>query len=341
MNRLRRLLLALAALALATSVSVAQGPRRDVGTRVPLPETKELPADGPPATLSIDVDLVTLDVVVTNKDGDPISGLEKQHFRIFEDNVEQTISNFSPTEAPLTVVILLEFGDTFGYWADDVVGPAAGFINSLREDDWGALVAYDIRPEILVDFTKDKTQLFQGLQRLSIPAYSETSLHDAVYDTLTRLENVDGKKAIFLVSTGLDTLSKHNYSETLRKAETSDTVIYAVSMGQMARLFYESQMMPEDNITFLQADNVLRSYAQRTGGEAFFPRFEGQYPGIYETVGLYLRRQYSLGFVPKNMKKDGKLHKIRVEVAEVDVNKDGKLDKLKVRHKQGYYAPRS
>jgi VWFA-related protein len=255
--------------------------------------------------------------------------------------VEQTITNFSPTEAPLTVVIVLEFGDTFGYWADDVVQPAAGFINSLREDDWAALVAYDIKPEILVDFTKDKNQLFGGLQRLRTPAYHETSIHDAIFDTLQRLDNVDGKKAIFLVSTGLDTLSKHSYSETLRKAETSDTIIYAVSMGQMARLYYESQLAPEDNITFLQADNVLRSYAERTGGASFFPRFEGQYRGIYETVGSYLRHQYSLGFIPKNLKKDGKLHKIRVEVADLDVNKDGKVDKLKVRHKQGYYAPKT
>ena len=275
MNRLRSLLSGVTVLTLLASVMVAQGPNRDVGAKVPLPEARELPADGPRQTLSIDVDLVTFDVVVTDKNGDPIAGLEKQHFKIFEDNVEQSITNFSPTEAPLTVVILLEFGDTFGYWADDVVQPAAGFVNSLRENDWAALVAYDIKPEILVDFTRNKDQLFQGLQRLRIPAYRETSIHDAVYDTLQRLDNVDGKKAIFLVSTGLDTLSKHNYSETLRKAETSDTVIYAISMGQMARLYYESQLRPEDNITFLQADNVLRSYAERTGGQSFFPDSRG------------------------------------------------------------------
>ena len=113
------------------------------------------------------------------------------------------------------MVIVCEFGDTFGYYYDDVVGPAAGFINSLRADDWAALVAFDIRPEILTDFTKDKNQLFAGLQRLRIPAYRETSLYDAVYDTLQRLDNVDGKKAIFLLATGLDTLSKHTYGEAV------------------------------------------------------------------------------------------------------------------------------
>src|SRR5688572_9149169 len=113
MKRLRTLLLAVTLVALLTSITIAQGPRKDVGAGVPLPEARELPADGPRQTLSIDVDLVSFDVVVTDKNGDPISGLEKQHFKVFEDNVEQTVTNFSPTEAPLTVVLLLEFGDTF------------------------------------------------------------------------------------------------------------------------------------------------------------------------------------------------------------------------------------
>ena len=329
---------------------MAQGPRRDVGTKVPLPpvadqdgpQTKgDKDAQGPPTSLSIDVDLVTFEVVVTDNSGNPIGGLEKSHFKVFEDNVEQTVTNFSPTDAPLTVVILAEFSDTFGYYFDDVVGPAAGFINSLRPDDWAALIAFDIRPEILTDFTKNKNDLYNGLRRMRIPAYREISLFDAVHDTLQRLDNVDGKKAIFLLATGIDTISKHTYGEALRKAETSDTVIYGVGMGQLARLYFEQRLYPEDQITFLQADNAMRSMSEATGGRAFFPRFVGEYPSIYEQVAANLRYQYSLGFVPKNPKNDGKLHKLRVEVPNLDVNKDGKLDKLKVRHKRGYYAPKS
>ena len=102
-------------------------------TRYRFPTYRTAPASGskdgqqqPPVALSIDVDLINLDVVVTDNNNNPISGLEKQHFKVFDDNVEQTITNFSPTDAPLTVVILCEFGDTFGYYYDDVVGPAAG-----------------------------------------------------------------------------------------------------------------------------------------------------------------------------------------------------------------------
>ena len=351
MNPLKRMVILVASIALLVGITLAQGPKKDIGVKVPLPDAPASDKNGPPQkdgpprveSLSIDVDLVDIDVVVTDNSGNPIGGLTKANFKIFDDNVEQKITNFSPSDAPLTIVLLLEFGDTFGYYNDDVVQPAAGFINSLRPEDWAALVAYDIRPEILTDFTKNKNDLFGGLRRLRIPAYREVCLYDAVWDTLTRMEGVDGKKAIFLVSTGLDTISKHSYPDTLKKAQTGDTMIYSLSMGQAARLYYESSGMmgPEGSITFLQADNVLRSFSEMSGGTAFFPRFQGEFRGIFETVSAHLRNQYSIGFVPTNRKTDGKLHKIRVEVPPIDVNKDGKPDKLKVKHKQGYYAPKS
>src|SRR5215470_3391975 len=328
---MRRLLVLAIVLFFVAGLTMAQGPKKDVGKGVPLPPgSSDRSASGKDQlpqvpSLSIDVDVVSFDVVVTDQSGNPIGGLEKKHFRVFDDDVEQTVTNFSSTEAPLTVVVLAEFSNTFGYYFDDVVGPAAGFINSLRPDDWAALIAFDIRPEILSDFTKNKNELIEGLRRMQIPAYSETCLYDAVYDTLQRLDRVDGKKAIFLLSTGLDTnLSKHTYGEALKKAETSDTMIYSVSMGQLARLYYETRLSSLDQITFLQADNVMRSLAEATGGTAFFPRFVGEYPSIYQQVAANIRNEYSLGFVPKIRKLDGKFHKLRVEVPPLDVAHNGK-----------------
>jgi len=356
----RFLLLIVIAVFLVAGILVAQGPKKDIGKNVPLsPTTTERTApdrqdrSGPPTkgakqddlpqtALSVDVDVVSFDVVATDQSGNPISGLQKKDFRVFDNDIEQTVTNFSPTDAPLTVVVLAEFSATFGYYFDNVVGPAYGFIQSLRQDDWGALIAFDLRPEILTDFTKNKAELVDGLRRMRIPAYSETCLYDAVYDTLQRLDNIDGKKAIFLLSTGVDTnISKHTYGEALKKAETSDTMIYAVSMGQLYRLYTESRRSPISEITFLQADNVMRSLAEATGGTAWFPRFQGEYPGIYELVGANLRNEYSLGFVPKERKNDGKFHKLRVEVAPLDLNHNGKPVKVKVRNKKGYYAPKS
>src|SRR5262252_1616416 len=151
---IRRLLVLVIAVFVIAGITMAQGPKKDIGKDVPLspvtPSKSNKPGDAPPqASLSIDVDVVSIDVVVTDQSGNPISGLEKKHFRVFDDDVEQTVTNFSPTESPLTVVVLAEFSNTFGYYFDDVVGPAYGFIQSLRPDDWAALIAFDIRPEIL------------------------------------------------------------------------------------------------------------------------------------------------------------------------------------------------
>jgi VWFA-related protein len=216
-----------------------------------------------------------------------------------------------------------------------------GFGQSLREDDWAALVKYDLHTEILSDFTKNKNQLFAPISNLRFPTYSEAVLFDSLYDTLTRLEKIEGKKAIFLMGTGFDTISRRTYGEVLKKAEASDTMIYAVSMGQLYRLYTENQRSSFSNIDFLAADNHLKALAEGTGGEAFFPRFTNEYPDIYDKISKQLRTQYSISFTPTNVKKDGKFHKLKVEVADLDLNKDGKKDGLKARHKKGYYAPKS
>jgi VWFA-related protein len=171
--------------------------------------------------------------------------------------------------------------------------------------------------------------------------YSEVVLFDAVDEVLGRLEKIDGKKAIFLVATGFDTISKRTYGEVLKRAEASDTMIFAVSMGQLYRLYTESYRGSFGNIDFLAADNQLRSLAEGTGGQAFYPRFPSEYPDIYDNISKQLRHQYSIAFVPTNVKKDGKFHKLKVEVPDLDLNKDGKKDGLKARHKRGYNAPKS
>jgi VWFA-related protein len=333
-------------LTLMTGLILAQGPNKNVGAGAPPPppappRTNDKQSRPQAPGLSIDVDLINVDVVVTDKNNNPVTGLEKKNFRLYDENVEQTITNFNSTDAPLTVVVVLEFGQTFAYYHDDILRPAAGFIDSLRKDDWVALVSFDIRPEIVTDFTKNKGELYDGLRRLQIPAYRETSLYDAVYDTLERLESIDGKKVIFLMGTGIDTISRHTFEEALKKAESTDTVIYSVSMGQMYRLYVEQRLSPINQMELVQADNNLRSFSDASGGLAFFPRFVTEYPGIYEAVSNNLRNQYSLGFVPKDQKKDGKFHKLRVEVPNINLNGNGKPDQLKVRYKKGYYAPKS
>jgi VWFA-related protein len=236
---------------------------------------------------------------------------------------------------------MFEFSKTLVYYLDDVFRPIVGFVSSLQENDWAALVKVDLHTEILTDFTRNKNLIFRGLQDLRFATYNEVVLFDAVDEVLGRLQKIDGKKAIFLVATGFDTISKRTYGEVLKKAEGSDTMIYSVSMGQLFRLYTENGRSSMDNIAFLAADNYLRSLSEATGGQAFYPRFSAEYGDIYDNISKQLRHQYSIAFAPTNLKKDGKFHKLRVEVPDLDLNKDGKKDGLKARHKKGYYAPKS
>ena len=326
-------------LMLVTTFVLAQGPNRDLGNQFPV--TPAPSQSGPPGqgSISLDVNLVNLDVVVIDKNGNPIGGMEKRHFKIFDDNVEQTITNFSTVESPLTVVAVVEFTQLGNYMAN-IYQSVGGFFASLRDNDWAALVAYDIHPTLVTDFTKNKSQIIAGLNSLRNPTTSETGFFDAVYDTLQKLDKVDGKKAIFLVSTGLDSISRHTYSEALKKAQASDTMIYGLSMTQVYRL-YHPNLRSDLEIELLAADNQLTQLSNATGGTTFLPRFDTEYPAIYEAMSHQLRNQYNLAFIPTNQKKDGKFHKLRVTVEDLDVNKDGKPDGLKAHTRQGYYAPRS
>lgn len=290
-------------------------------------------------TLAVEIELVNLDVVVTDKRGNLIPNLTAKNFRLFEDKVEQKITNFSPTTAPLTIVILVEFANTLAFWYDDVVTPTAGFIQMLRPDDWAALVAYDLRPEILSDFTQDKRELYAGLNRMRIPGFSETNLFDALKDTLDRLEEVDGKKAVLLISTGVDTFSKITFDTMLKRVNNTNAVIYCIGMMQMMREYMDARgyLAPEDRLTYLQADNQLNTFSKRTGGKAWFPRFMGEYPNILQQVGIELRSQYSMGYQSTNPNKDGKFRKIKVEV----VDESGTVVKTVIaRAKDGYQAPK-
>ncbi len=336
------------------------GPRRSVGETVVVPRKRPTrppreplekergadPADG--FFLRSDVQLVSLSVVVQNKKGLFIPNLQKGHFRVLEDGVEQKVERMEAAEAPMTVAMVIEFSDLYWQFLWQTMQAAYGFVNSLREEDWVAVIAYDIRPEILQDFTRSKAGAFQALNRMRIPGFSETNLFDALSDTITRMDDIDGKKAILLISSGVDTFSKMRYDKTLKLVESSDTPVYAIGTGQAMRMMYDARgyMGSSTNIGFLQADNQLRSFARLSGGKSYFPRFEGQFPEIYNDIAASLRNEYNLSYTPTNRKRDGKFRKIKVELVGPEgqrlkvVDEKGKEIKYNIRVRKCYYAPR-
>ena len=287
--------------------------------------------------ISVSVELVSMQVLVTDQKGNVITGLTPQHFTVYEDNVKQEISHFAPVDANITAVLLVEYSKQVSWFIYEVWNAIYGFANSLRPGDWVAVIGYDIRPTILCDFTQDHAKLQDTLRRFNYPAFSESNLADALIDTLDRVEEIEGKVAIILVSTGLDTFSRHTYDEALKKCKAANASVYAIGLGQNFRLRYESYLPPEVNMDFLMADNRLRTFAEYTGGEAYFPRFTTELPSIVANISIQLRNQYSLAYASSNTKRDGKYRKIRVEV-NADINNDGKPDKVKIMTRKGYQS---
>jgi VWFA-related protein len=335
----------------------AGGPQGDVGPYV-VPKKKEEPP--PPApekpkkiegmpdySIKVDVPLVNLDVLVTTKDGQAIPGLKKENFKILEDGTEQKISTFNQSEAPITAVLLIEFASTNYNYMYDALNASYTFASGLKKQDWVAVVSYDMKPQILVDFTQDKSAIMGALNTLRIPGFSERNLFDALFDTLDRVDRIEGKKYIILVSSGRDTFSKLNLDQILKKVKsTKDTTIYAVSVGRALREWMESHGYAGGIQTtdWLQADNQLNTFARLTGGRAYFPRFEGELPEIFHQVAADIRNQYSITYHPTNTKLDGTYRKLKVELQAPDGgplkvrDQKGKDVKVVIYARDGYTA---
>jgi VWFA-related protein len=291
---------------------------------------------------------VNLDVLVTTKDGQFIPNLKKDNFKIFEDGQPQTISNFNQSAAPITAVLLVEYASTNYNYMYEALNASYNFAATLKPDDWIAVVSYDMRPQILTDFTQDKRAVLGALNTLRIPGFSERNLFDALYDTIDRIENLEGRKYIILVSTGRDTFSKLNLDQILKKLKTTQNItIYAVSIGRALREMMEARMGTGGGLIttdWLQADNQMNTFAHMTGGRAYFPRFDGELPEIFHDIGSDIRNQYTIAYHPTNPKLDGSYRKLKVELVAPDggplkvKDQKGKDVKFQIYARDGYTA---
>jgi VWFA-related protein len=324
----------------------AGGPQGDIGPiAVPKKKTDDKPAEKPekqekvknPAgledySLRVNVPLVSVDVSVLTKDGQFIPGLKKDNFRVIEDGVPQKVANFAVTEAPVTAVLLVEFANTNYAFINDMLNGAYSFLGSLKPEDWVAVVSYDMKPQTLVDFTQDKRAIAGALNTLRIPGFSETNMFDALYDTLDRIDGIEGRKYVILISSGRDTFSKLTYDKILNKVKnTQNVTIYAVGTGRAAREYYDARgaLGSIARLDYLQADNELNTFAKMTGGMFYSPRFEAEFPEVFRDIAQTIRNQYTISYHPSNSKQDGSYRKLKVELV------DDKGEPLKVQDQKG------
>jgi Ca-activated chloride channel homolog len=329
------------------------GPQAPVGDTVLVPK-KTQPAPKPPTqtekinpndiyTLSTATSLVNVEAIVVDRFGNPIANLRKVNFRISDDGVPQSVSNFAVAEAPLTVCMLIEFSNKWWPFLYVALQNAYGFVQFIRPKDWVAVVSFDTKTDILTDFTQNRDEVIGALNRLRFPMFSETDLWDAMAFTIDRMKDIQGRKAILMICSGYDTFSRLNYDQALKLAKSSDAAIYPISILE----FITVRSGGSDPIEAIQAKNALNTIAEYSGGKAYFPRFEGELPSDYEQISAQLRAHYSLGFVPTNTARDGRYHKLKVDVVDEQgnplrvVDQKGKQVKYKVVARDGYYAPKS
>lgn len=321
-------------------------------TPPPAPKKAE---DLPDYSLKVNVPLVNVDVMVTTKDGQFIPGLRQENFRVAEDGVPQPLKHFAVSQAPITAVLLVEYASTNYVFMIQALQASYAFANTLKKDDWVAVAYYDMNPHILVDFTQDKKAVYGALNELRIPGFSETNMFDALYDTLDRLDRVEGKKYVILVTTGIDTFSKITYDKILKKVkDTKDVTIFPISVGFIVREYCDvhpgacrnahGMGIPVGHMDYLQGDNEVRTFAAMTGGRAYFPRFEGELPELFGDISNDIRNQYTLSYSPSNTKLDGTYRKLKVQVVAPDGgplkvrDQHGKDVKVDVVAREGYTA---
>jgi VWFA-related protein len=231
----------------------AGGPGADSGT-IALPKKKEAPEEAPPPapaepkiknpegmsnfSLRIEVPEVTVDVgVLLEKTHQFVPGLKPGNFRVYEDGAEQKVMGFKRVEAPITALLICEFASTNYSFIIDMRNAAFSFAQQLRPQDYVALMTFDMNTRIVADFTQDKNQIYQAINSLRIPGFSERNLFDALYEGLDRLNRIQGRKYIVLIASGRDTFSKINYDKILAKVKsTPDVTIFTVSTGGAFRI---------------------------------------------------------------------------------------------------------
>lgn len=343
-----------------SSDSVAK-PKKPVDTapppgEAPIPseykKPKEIRADTP--TFRSNATTVNVDVSVLDNQNHFIPRLSPDKFRILEDGVPQKITQANQSEAPITICMLIEFSGRFQqFWSYgwyETLQASYSFLQTLKPDDNVAVVAYDLRPTILSDFSPDKRRAEEAMSRLRIPGFSESNVFDALTDMADRMSAIEGRKAIVLLGTGLDTFSKITFDTARKSLQESGVPIYTISILQIARMSLEARGgmgASIQNMDFLQADNEMRTFSKESGGLSFFPRFVAEYPQVFRQIETALRDQYSFAYHPTNVARDGKFRRIKVELVNPDsneplriVNEKGKPVKYQILAKAGYKAPR-
>jgi Ca-activated chloride channel homolog len=276
------------------------------------------------------VDVVSLNVIVTDGTGRYVTDLSQNDFNVFEDGVKQDVTFFTRTNLPIALAVLLDTSASMENKLPTAQEAAIGFAKRLRTQDLAEVIDFDSRAVVLQDFTNSETQLEQAIKKTS--AGGSTSLYNAVYIALKDLKKIVAKnveeirrEAIVVLSDGEDTSSLLAFDEVLDLAKRSETAIYTIGLRA-------NEGPSTTTKGFKEAEFVLRQFAQETGGRAFFPNQLAELAAVYGQISDELSSQYTVGYTSRNGKRDGAWRRVVVRVNRPS---------LVARTKLGYFAPTS
>lgn len=303
------------------------------------------------------VELVNVEVTVTDAQGNFVGNLRRENFRVLDEGREQSITNFSSIEAPAQVLVLVETSPAVYLIHQQHLRAAYALLEGLAEDDRVALVTYDGTARLALGFTANKQEVAQALGALDYNlGMGQLNLFDGLRAAIEWLKPLPGKKAIVLLTTGLDTSGASRRDKLLQELRATDAVVLPVALGGELRQpdpkKSKNKRAPavstaeEPDLSFQEADRTLKSIAETSGGHAYFPRDARDFAGIYQQIAVLLRHQYSLGFPPAI--RDARYHKVQVQVLDAQGRVVGPAEAVppadaaaayRVRSRPGYLAP--
>jgi Ca-activated chloride channel homolog len=269
---------------------------------------------------------VTIKLRVEDPNGYFLPNIRPENFAVYEDGVRQMDVTVDIEHASIVAAFLMEFGGRFQELnkalALEVPEIGRQFLDAVGPSDKVAILKYDDKVHVLADFTSPSPELSRVFDQLAPPNVSETNLHDALLETLQRLNRVAGRRAIILASSGVDTFSKADSERVIGALAESNVPIYSIGlvriMQREATLYGPGA--PVLRIDWKAAENDLESFARASGGRAYVLDSDVQLPAIYDDLMENLRIRYAISYVSSNPATSGAPRKIRVELIDPKTN---------------------
>ncbi|MEO8591875.1 MAG: VWA domain-containing protein [Candidatus Solibacter sp.] len=294
-------------------------PRPKLGT--PPPETKRAP------NIRTDINLVLVPVTVCDPQNRPVTGLEKEHFKVFDDKVEQTITHFSMDDEPVTVGLVFDISGSMGPKLQKSRQAAAEFFRTSNADDDFFLVEFNDQPKMIVPLTRDVEEIQNQLTWAQ--SKGRTALLDAILLAMNEMKkSKKNRKALLIISDGGDNSSRYTEAEVKRLVRENDVLIYAIGV-------FESGGGRMRTTEEAGGAGLLNDLCDQTGGR-HLPAEANELPDITAKIGVELRNRYVLGFSPASPVRDGRYHALQVRVIPP---KGLNIPTLRPYYRKGYLAP--